>query len=91
MDIRLIILKHLTEHIQAICYGNFDNNSRNSVIAGSVDHDTWKTGTSTWATADNGNINIFGAFAGINSKEFTYDFQPHGSIKGTKVSSPKMF
>lgn len=69
----------------------FDNNSRNSVIAGSVDHDTWKTGTSTWATADNGNINFFGAFAGINSKEFTYDFQPHGSIKGTKVSSPKMF
>lgn len=69
----------------------FDANSRNAVVAGSVDHDTWKTGTSTYGTADNGSVNLFGAFAGIWSREQTYDFLPHGSLDGESVESPKMF
>ena len=68
----------------------YDNASRNAVVCGSVDHDTFKTGTSVWAGPD-GKIGFFGAFGGIWSAKDTYDYLPHGSISGTSVSSPKMF
>ena len=68
-----------------------DAQSRNALVAGSIDHDTWKTGTSVYGTEDNGRVEFFGVFAGIWSREQTYDFLPHGSVDGTTVTSPKMF
>lgn len=68
----------------------FDNTSRNSVVTGSVDHDTWKTGTTSYTTSS-GNVNFLGAFAGIWSAQDTYDYLPHGSLDGTSIESPKMF
>lgn len=67
----------------------YDNTSRNSVVTGSVDHDTWKTGNSTYTTSDG--VNFLGSFAGIWSAADTYDYLPHGSIDGTSIESPKMF
>ncbi|MEG1441874.1 MAG: hypothetical protein RSC29_04365, partial [Oscillospiraceae bacterium] len=68
----------------------YDNTSRNSIVMGSVDHDTWKSGTSTYS-ADSKNVNFLGSFGGIWSAKYTYDYHPHGSIDGTTISSPKMF
>ncbi len=77
---------HISHFVTAV----FDNVSRNAVICGAVEHDTWKSGTSVWSAEGNGAVSFFGAFGGIWSREFTYDFQPHGSIIGTRLSSPKM-
>lgn len=68
----------------------FDNTSRHAIVTGSVDHDTWKTGTTSYTTGS-GKINFLGAFAGIWSAKDTYDYLPHGSLDGTEIASPKMF
>lgn len=67
----------------------YDNTSRNSVVVGSIDHDTWKTGVSAYGDGDS--IGFLGGFAGITSMQYTYDYLPHGSIDGTVLSSPRMF
>ena len=65
----------------------YDNTSRNAIVFGSLDHDTFKTGTNV-SGADN-KINFLGGFGGIWSAQYTYDYLPHGSIDGTQVKSPK--
>ncbi len=77
------------EHTSYFVSAVFDNNSGSAVVAGSVEHDTWKTGVRVWT--EGGDVTFFGAFCGIWSEEYTYDFLPHGSISGTTVGSAKMF
>lgn len=77
------------QHISHWVTSLYDNTSRNAVIAGSVDHDTFKTGTSQYG--DGNNINFFGAFGGIWSVAYTYDYVPHGSIDGNRLESPRFF
>lgn len=68
----------------------YDNTSRNSVVCGSIDHDTFKTAVSTWSDT-NGNVKFFGGFGGVWSRKYTYDYHRHGSIDGNSVSSPRFF
>lgn len=67
----------------------YDNTSRASIVTGAVDHDTFKTGTSSYA--DGKDINFLGGFGGIWSAKDTYDYIPHGSIDGKVLTSPKFF
>lgn len=77
------------QHISHWVTSLYDNTSRHSVVTGSVDHDTFKTGTSQYA--DGNNINFFGGFGGIWSAAYTYDYVPHGSIDGKVLESPRFF
>lgn len=77
------------QHISHWVTSVYDNTSRNGIVSGSVDHDTFKTGTSEYG--DGGSINFFGAFGGIWSAAYTYDYVPHGSIDGTTLESPRFF
>lgn len=67
----------------------FDNTERKGLIAGSVTHDTWKTGI----RARQGGINAtveFSIFGGASSA-ITRDALPHGYVSGKEVASPKIF
>lgn len=63
--------------------------SGNALVVGSIEHTVWKTGV-TASTKSSGEISSLKAFGGLsNNWTRDYDF-PHGSVSGTKVSSPKI-
>lgn len=66
----------------------FNNNTRNSLVIGSIEHDNWKTAI-TMRKGDTNNIRSFVCFGGV-SDEFTRDSKPHGALKGKKIKSPKV-
>jgi alpha-galactosidase len=67
----------------------FDPASRNGLVAGSVTHDTWKTGVLS-TTGGNNSINSLEVFGGVTSYE-TRDVLPHGAVRGTRIESPLIF
>ena len=69
----------------------FDNTSRRGFITGSVTHDTWKTGIRANTNMRTGEVNYFRVFGGLSSRALTSDTQPHGSIEGYYLHSPKIF
>jgi alpha-galactosidase len=66
----------------------YNNDTRQALVVGSVDHDTWKTGvkSSTSGTA----INRLEVFGGITSG-LTRDELPHGRVAAAAVTSPRIF
>lgn len=66
----------------------FNNNNRNSLVIGSIEHDNWKTAV-TMYKGDADNIRSFVCFGGV-SDELTRDSKPHGALKGNKIKSPKI-
>lgn len=67
----------------------FNNDSRNGLVIGSVEHDNWKTAISI--NKDNsqktGSLVCYGGIA----DELTRDVKAHGALTGTKIKSPKVF
>ncbi|MEG2675270.1 MAG: alpha-galactosidase, partial [Muribaculaceae bacterium] len=63
----------------------FNNDSRNGIVVGSVEHDTWKTAI-TLGEKDCCRLTCFGGVA----DDFTRDVRPHGAIKGNALKSPKI-
>lgn len=67
----------------------YDNDSRNGLVLGSIDHVDWKTGVES---AGNGrNIQRLALFGGFSDVSITRDSMDHGSLKGNKIASPRMF
>jgi len=66
----------------------YDNNSRNGLVTGSVEHGVWKTGVSVSA----GNTTALKVWAGYTEDAITRDNIAHGMVKGQHfVSSPKIY
>ena len=66
----------------------FNNDDREAMVIGSVEHDSWKTGI----TIGKGNIYNVGSlvcYGGVADKT-TRDSKPHGALKGTTIKSPKI-
>ncbi|MBB5394640.1 alpha-galactosidase [Mucilaginibacter sp. AK015] len=66
----------------------FSNQSRAGIIAGSVEHEVWKTGVEVQSLARLNQIKVWG---GYTSEAVTRDKIEHGSISGSIVKSPKIF
>jgi alpha-galactosidase len=66
----------------------FDNTSRNGIIAGSVEHGTWKTGIRTASNIKANEIEVWGGYTAVN---VTRDEIAHGVITGKYLKSPKIF
>jgi alpha-galactosidase len=67
----------------------YDNESRKGLVVGSLTHDSWKSGVTS---AGNGShIDQLSAFGGLNDLTITRDSMAHGSLKGDKIISPKVF
>lgn len=67
----------------------FNNDDRDAIVVGSVEHDNWKSAI----TMGKGNMNNIGSlvcFGGAADKT-TRDSKPHGALKGSKIKSPKVF
>jgi len=67
----------------------YDNTSRNGYIAGSVEHEVWKTGVRSSATPTDGNRMV--VWSGYTEESVTRDNIEHGDVKGDIVQSPKIF
>lgn len=66
----------------------YNNDSRNGLVVGSVEHDNWKTAI----LMKGGGINTvkgLTCYGGV-ADEFTRDVKEHGSLRGKKIKSPKV-
>lgn len=68
--------------------GAYDNGSRHGLIVGSLDHDTWKSAVQFRGRAGSHFAKMY-AYAGATSS-WTEDIEPHGSISGNLLCSPRM-
>ena len=66
----------------------FDNNTRNGLVIGSVEHDNWKTGIDM--SASNNTLNSIICYGGV-ADDLTRDSKSHGVLKGKMIKSPKIF
>lgn len=66
-----------------------NNNDRNGLIVGSVEHTDWKTGIDM-SRGDRNNIGSLVCFGGV-ADTLTRDSKAHGALKGKEVKSPKIF
>jgi alpha-galactosidase len=66
----------------------FNNDTRNGLVIGSVEHNNWKTGIDM--TAENNTLNSLVCYGGAADK-LTRDSKPHGALKGKSIKSPKVF
>jgi alpha-galactosidase len=71
----------------------YDNASRQSLILGSISHDTWKTAIEAKAT--DGHLTDLDIYGGISSptgvRTDTHDTLAHGLVHGAHVVSPRIF
>ncbi|MEZ2334342.1 alpha-galactosidase [Mucilaginibacter sp. RCC_168] len=66
----------------------YSNDSRNGFVAGSIEHEVWKTGVRSTAKKDSGNrVEVW---AGYTENSVTRDNIAHGIISGDLVKSPKI-
>lgn len=66
----------------------FDGESRFGLVAGSVDHDKWKSGVSMASYASGYGLEHFSLFSGL-ADATTRDVAPHGKVKGVCVESAR--
>jgi alpha-galactosidase len=65
----------------------FNNDTRKALVAGSVEHDNWKTAVEITSSPQNGyGIKCYGGVA----DELTRDSRPHGQLKGKEIKSPQI-
>jgi len=67
----------------------YENGSRSGLVIGSVDQTVWKTGIRTAGTGSQ--LTRLEALAGYTDAAVTRDTIPHGFIKGSTITSPKIF
>ena len=70
----------------------FDNTTRRGLVTGAITHDAWKTGIRARSVMGRGVSPVvdFRVFGGI-ATSITRDSEPHGSLIGHQVYSPKIF
>lgn len=66
----------------------FDNEKRNGIVVGSVEHDHWKTGIDL--SSEENQLSSLTCYGGV-ANETTRDVKPHGFLSGKSVKSPTIF
>lgn len=67
----------------------FNNDNRQGLIVGSIEHDNWKTAVLI-GNGNKDNVGSLVCYGGVADK-LTRDVKSHGMVKGKKVKSPKIF
>jgi alpha-galactosidase len=67
----------------------YDNESRNGLVIGSIDHDTWKTGIAIRNRAARriGGLTVYGGAAG----HWSHDQDVHGLVAGQTIRTARIF
>ena len=68
----------------------FNGASQQGLVVGSTTHDTWKSAVRMKGNRDNRTLAHLELFSGV-SHSATRDELPHGTVKGARVSSARMF
>lgn len=66
----------------------FNSDSREGIVIGSIEHDSWKTGVKI-VSSDSLKVDSLCVYGGI-ATELTRDVKSHGAVQGTTVKSPKI-
>jgi len=66
----------------------FNNESRNGLVIGSLEHDNWKTGIDI-GKSTNDNIGSIVCYGGV-ADSLTRDSKQHGALVGKMIKSPKI-
>lgn len=66
----------------------FNNDSRNGLVIGSVEHDNWKTGIDIGKSSKE-NIGSIVCYGGV-ADSLTRDSKSHGTLTGKQIKSPKI-
>ena len=75
----------LTSHEVTAIY---DGETRRGLVAGSVDHNKWKSGVSFASYGNGYGLEHFSLLSGL-ADETTRDTAPHGKVRGSKVESAR--
>lgn len=67
----------------------FNNDSRNGLVVGSVEHDHWKTAITIYKD-NNRDAHSLVCYGGV-ADEMTRDVKAHGALTGKRIKSPKVF
>ena len=67
----------------------FNNDTRNGIVIGSVEHDMWKTAITTTCDTVNKTFATMRCYGGV-ADSLTRDSKPHGTLKGASIKSPKV-
>ena len=67
----------------------YENESRNGLVVGSVEHTVWKTGIQAGGTGNK--LSSFTVWGGYTDRNVTRDENQHGFISGDTIKSPKIF
>jgi len=67
----------------------YDNASRHGMVIGALDYDVWKAGVDLGPITGRSleSLRVYGGATGTLSR----DTQPHGSVSGTTITSPRVF
>lgn len=67
----------------------YENESRNGLVVGSVEHTVWKTGIQAGGTGNE--LSSLTVWGGYTDRNITRDENQHGFISGDTIKSPKIF
>ena len=67
----------------------FNNDSRNGIIVGSVEHDNWKSAITVTCDTVNSTFASMRCYGGV-ADSLTRDSKSHGTLKGASIKSPKV-
>ncbi len=67
----------------------FNNDTRNGIIVGSVEHDNWKSAITVTCDTLNNTFASMRCYGGV-ADSLTRDSKPHGTLKGASIKSPKV-
>jgi alpha-galactosidase len=82
---RRLIFDELTSYeVTAV----FNNDSRKGIVAGSVEHDNWKTAVKMTSNKSDGLKSLI-CYGGV-ADTLTRDSKPHGALSGKTVKSPRI-
>ena len=67
----------------------FNNDTRNGIVVGSVEHDNWKSAITVTCDTLNNSFASMRCYGGV-ADSLTRDSKPHGTLRGTSIKSPKV-
>lgn len=67
----------------------FNNDTRNGIVVGSVEHDNWKSAITVTCDTLNNTFASMRCYGGV-ADSLTRDSKPHGTLKGASIKSPKV-
>ena len=67
----------------------FNNDTRDGVVVGSVEHDMWKSAITVTCDTTDRTFASMRCYGGV-ADSLTRDSKPHGTLKGSSIKSPKV-